>query len=209
MVDEEPTTEAAVAAWISDELLARDPFVNVADASDEHRVGHEGCEAFPSRPGHLFAVLAASIGARRVLEVGGGLGYSTLWFASGVGPEGRVETIEGDATHAELLRGAVAAHGYEEAVAVHEGRDADLLATLTGPYDLIFYDAAIPGPELVDTCERLLRAGGALLASNIFLGRYVPNHPDLERGAQFRRRLLDSSGWLASFVNGKLLAVRR
>jgi predicted O-methyltransferase YrrM len=88
MVDEEPTTEAAVAAWISDELLARDPFVNVADASDEHRVGHEGCEAFPSRPGHLFAVLAASIGARRVLEVGGGLGYSTLWLASGVGPEG-------------------------------------------------------------------------------------------------------------------------
>jgi caffeoyl-CoA O-methyltransferase len=204
---EEPTSEAAAAAYIEQELLARDPFIDVALASDEHR-GQHHCDAYPSRPGHMLGALAASTGSRRILEIGGGLGYSALWLAHGAGAGATVETIEADPLHAEVLRSFAAKHGRADAIRVWLGTDVEVLPRLVSPYDLVFYDAAIPGPELVDHIERLVRARGLLIASNIFLGRYVPDHPDLSRGAAFRQRMLESRDWLTSFANGKLLAVR-
>jgi len=209
MTTSEPTTNEAMEAVISAELEERDPFSGVADATDAHRETHGDCDAFPSRPGHLLGALAGATGAERILEIGGGCGYSTLWLALGAGPSGRVETIEDDGAHVELLRESIALHGYDDRITVHEGRDDETVTGLSGPYDLIFYDAAVPAPSLIDDAKRLLRRGGLLVASNLFLGRYVPDHPDLARGAEFRRRMLDIDEWLTSFANGKLLAVRR
>ena len=45
-------------------------------------------EAFPiigSQVGRIIALLTASLGARRILELGSGFGYSALWFAHGMG----------------------------------------------------------------------------------------------------------------------------
>jgi caffeoyl-CoA O-methyltransferase len=207
-VPDEPTSEAAVAAYIERELLARDHFIDVALASDEHR-GQHLCDAYPSRPGHMLGALAASTGARRILEIGGGLGYSALWLAHGAGAGATVETIEADPGHAEMLNDFAAKRGHADAISVLLGTDEEVLPGLMGPYDLAFYDAAIPGLELADHLERLVRVGGLVIASNIFLGRYVPDHPELPRGAAFRERMLDSRDWLTSFANGKLLAVRR
>jgi caffeoyl-CoA O-methyltransferase len=207
-VPEEPTSEAAVAAYVERELLTRDPFIDVALASDEHRRQHD-CDAYPSRPGHMLGALAASTSSRRILEIGGGLGYSALWLAHGAGGGANVETIEADPGHAEMLNGFAAKHSYADAISVLLGTDEEVLPRLVGPYDLVFYDAVIPGPELVDHLERLVRLRGLVIASNIFLGRYVPDHPELSRGAAFRQRMLDSGDWLTSFANGKLLAVRR
>jgi caffeoyl-CoA O-methyltransferase len=204
---EEPTSEAAVAAYTERELLARDPFVDVALASDEHRGQHD-CDAYPSKPGHMLGALARATNSRRILEIGGGLGYSALWLAYGAGAGATVETIEADPGHAEMLNSFAAKHGHADAISVLLGTDEEVLPRLVGPYDLVFYDAAIPGPELVDNLERLVRPAGLVIASNIFLGRYVPHHPDLARGAAFRQRMLDSRDWLGSFANGKLLAVR-
>jgi predicted O-methyltransferase YrrM len=204
---EEPTSEAAVAAYVERELLARDPFVDVALASDEHRAQHL-CDVYPSRPGHMLGALAASTGARRILEIGGGVGYSALWLAHGAGAGATVQTIEADPGHAETMTSFAAKHGHADTISVLAGTDEEVLPRLVGLYDLVFYDAAIPGPGLVDHLERLVRLRGLVIASNIFLGRYVPDHPDLSRGAAFRQRMLESQDWLASFANGKLLAVR-
>jgi predicted O-methyltransferase YrrM len=179
----------------------------VALASDEHRSRHH-CDAYPSRPGHMLGALAASTGSRRILEIGGGLGYSALWLAHGAGAGATVETIEADPGHAEMLNSFAAKHGHADAIRVWLGTDEELLPRLVGPYDLVFYDAAIPGPELADHLERLVRLRGLVIASNVFLGRYVPDHPHLPRGAAFRQRILESRDWLTSFANGKLLAVR-
>ena len=208
MNDSEPASDEAVAAWIEARLLDIDPFLEVAEASDKHREEH-GCDTHPSRTGHLLAGLAASVNARRILEIGGGLGYSTLWLAHGGGPDAIVETIEADPTHAALLGKFAERFGLQYRIKIHLGRDDDILPSLQAPFDLIFYDAFIPGPDLADRCELLLRRGGVLIASNIFLGRYIPAAPDLARGAAFREKLLTSDRWFTSFANGKLLAVRR
>ena len=54
--------------------------------------------------GAMLEVLAAAIGARRVLELGSGFGYSAYWFARAVGPDGLVVLTEGSAQRAEEAR---------------------------------------------------------------------------------------------------------
>ena len=50
--------------------------------------------------GRLLLVLARSIEARRVLEMGSGFGYSAYWFCHAVGAEGEVTLTEGSAERA-------------------------------------------------------------------------------------------------------------
>jgi predicted O-methyltransferase YrrM len=208
MAEREPTSEKAVSEWIESALEAVDPFREVALATERHRVEHK-CDAYHTGDAHLLGLLAASVRARRVLEIGGALGYSALWLAYGSAPDGVVETIESDASHADLIRAHAAQYGFGERIRVLEGRDDAILPSLAPPYDLVFYDAYIPSPDLVDHFERLVRRGGVVVASNIFLGRYIPDSPDLAQGAAFRKRMLEDPGWQTSFANGKLVAVRR
>src|SRR6266511_5682488 len=46
--------------------------------------------------GVTLEVLARSIGARRVFELGSGYGYSGYWFSRAVGPGGEVHLTDGD-----------------------------------------------------------------------------------------------------------------
>src|SRR6058998_4381586 len=52
--------------------------------------------------GVTLEVLARSIGARRVMELGSGFGYSAYWFARAVGPDGEVVCTDGDPENARL-----------------------------------------------------------------------------------------------------------
>ncbi len=95
-------------------LHGADPFAEVADASEAHRVEHastlfggeQECGAFPSSAlkMRLLAAIGRATNAKRVLEIGGGLGYSALWFADLVGEDGRVETIDRFSEHVEEIR---------------------------------------------------------------------------------------------------------
>ena len=54
-----------------------------------------------------FVELAARlIGARRVVEMGSGYGYSAYWFARAVGPGGEVVCTDGDPDNAALAEAA-------------------------------------------------------------------------------------------------------
>ena len=55
--------------------------------------------------GRLLHQLARLIGARRVFELGSAIGYSTLWLARAVGPEGTVFYSDGDPKNAAEAQG--------------------------------------------------------------------------------------------------------
>lgn len=205
---DEPGTTAQAEAWVGQALAFRDPFEAVALAGDEHRIEH-GCNVYASTPGHLLGALAAATGARRILEIGGGFGYGALWLAHGAGRGARIDVIEDDPGHAAVIEGHARRYDRADEITVHVGRDAEVLPTLAGPYDLIVYDADVPGPGHIPQFERLARRGGTLSISNLFLRRYAPDHPHLADGAAFRSAMLDSPNWLCAFANLKLVAVRR
>jgi predicted O-methyltransferase YrrM len=204
----EPTSTEQVDAWIAQHLQTQDRFAHVVQRSEGHRAQH-GCDVYPSRSGHLLGILAGALQARRILEVGCGLGYSALWLAWGAGPAARVETIEQDATHAAIARALVRDAGYGEQMQLHVGDYRAVLPQLTGPYDLVFSDAAVPGPDDLTQFARLVRRDGLLLTSNLFLGVYDPQHPDLPAGAVYRRQVLESEEWSTAFVGMKAISLRR
>jgi predicted O-methyltransferase YrrM len=73
----EPTSPEAVNDWMVQRLQEHDRFAHVARLSESHRAEH-GCDLYSTTSGNLLGVLAGAIGARRILEVGCGLGYADV-----------------------------------------------------------------------------------------------------------------------------------
>jgi predicted O-methyltransferase YrrM len=119
--------------------------------------------------GELLFILARITGAARILELGTATGYSAIWLARGAKPGGsRVLTLEFDAAMAARARANLKRAGFSHRVEVREGEALAIMASLPGPFDLIFLDIDKESylPSL-DHCQRLLRPGGLLVADNI------------------------------------------
>ena len=146
--------------------------------------------------GRLLELIARGIRARNVLEIGTLGGYSTICLGRGVGPDGRVVSLEYEPRHAEVARSSIAAAGLSGVVEVRVGRALDLLPGLRedgiGPFDLVFIDADKEGnADYVDWAIRLARPGTVIIVDNVVRGGAVadPNHPSPDdRGT---RRMFD------------------
>jgi predicted O-methyltransferase YrrM len=118
--------------------------------------------------GALLRVLAVSIGAARVLEIGTAIGYSGIWLAGALPPDGMLLTLEMDEDRAREARDNFARAGLADRVSVIVG-DAQLkIAKVSGPFDLIFQDGdkKLYTP-LLDRLVALLRPGGLLITDNV------------------------------------------
>jgi predicted O-methyltransferase YrrM len=131
--------------------------------------------------GRVLSVLAG--GRRRIVEVGTAYGYSTLWLALGMAPDGTIVTIDPDRARTDLARGWWREAGIaDERITVVnrpalEAFDAD--PALAGPFDLVFIDALKPeyGAYLEALAGRLL-PGAFVLADNVlWSGRVSGSRP--------------------------------
>jgi len=206
----EPKSAEAVIEWIAKHTQSSDRFAYVAEKYESHRDQHGCFDVYPFPNGPLLGTLAAASGARRLLEVGCGLGYSGLWLAYGTGPQGILETIERDEEHAKIARDHFKAEGLDDRIKILLGLGANILPALQGTYDLIYFDTD-PAESLIDLeqFERLLRPGGLLMSANLFLGQYAPDLPGLDKTAEYRLRILDSDRWLTAYLpDGTALSIR-
>ncbi|KAG0650414.1 O-methyltransferase 6 [Hyphodiscus hymeniophilus] len=124
---------------------------------------------------------AKAMGAKRVLEIGTFIGFSTLGWVEAVGPKGHVTALEYSAEYAAIAEETFAKNGIKNAeVIVGDARESikNLVETLKEPYDLIFIDAdktsyptylslilSLSPPS--STSVRLLKKDGIILADNI------------------------------------------
>lgn len=126
--------------------------------------------------GALLRVLATSIGASRILEIGTAIGYSGIWLAGALPAGGMLLTMELSDERAREARENFARAAVADKVSVIVG-DAQLkVAKVSGPFDLIFQDGAktLYGP-LLDRLVALLRPGGLLVTDNVlWSGEVVP-----------------------------------
>ena len=168
----QPSDPERVSSFILD-LYGGDPYAHVRDASNKHREAHgPDCTVYPSDPikMRLLATLVQASAARRILEIGCGLGYSALWLAQAAGPHGHVDTIDRFPEHVALARQYVSEAGHSGRLQVIEGEAVDILAELSGPYDLVHDDGWFARePTYLQRSIDLLRPGGLLALSNWFL----------------------------------------
>jgi predicted O-methyltransferase YrrM len=90
--------------------------------------------------GRLLAALCRALDPL-VLEVGTAIGYSTLHMAEQL-EQGRVVTLEIDPARADQARDFLGRAGVAERVELVEGDARETIASLSGPFDLLFVDAA-------------------------------------------------------------------
>ncbi len=144
--------------WTEDDLL-REVRADIAERGPQIQVSAEA--------GRLLALLVRAAGATRVLEVGTLFGYSGIWMARELPAGGRLDTIEIEKLHADAAEHWFERAGLADRVTVHRGAGAEVLATLTGPYDVAFIDADKAGyPAYVRRSLELLRPGGIVIADN-------------------------------------------
>jgi predicted O-methyltransferase YrrM len=151
-------------------LLEDDPILaSVLAASDE---GGLPPIAVSALQGRLLNLLARSLGARRILELGTLGGYSTIWLGRALGRDGRLVSAELDPHHAEVARANLACAGLADRVEVRVGPAADTLRALAeelaDPFDLVFIDADKGGySEYFELTLPLVRPGSVIVADNV------------------------------------------
>jgi len=117
--------------------------------------------------GVTLELLARSIGARRVMELGSGFGYSGYWFARAVGPDGEVRCTDGDQGNAEAARAYLERAGFADRVAYHVGDALESFAGIEGDFDVVFCDIDKPGyPAAWRAASERIRVGGLYLCDN-------------------------------------------
>jgi caffeoyl-CoA O-methyltransferase len=120
-----------------------------AEPPELRAVAAETREKFEGRAGMLTGhlegaflhMLAAMTGARRVLEIGMFTGYSAMAMASALPADGTLVTLDVSEEHAEVARRHIEASPWRDRIEIRMGPALDTLATLDGPFDLVFIDA--------------------------------------------------------------------
>lgn len=153
------------------ELFIRDDPALTAALEASRAAGLPDIAVAPNQ-GKLLMLLARALGARRMLEIGTLGGYSSIWLARALPPDGRLVTLEYDRRHAEVARANIARAGLSDRVEVRVGRAVETLPRLVeegaGPFDLIFIDADKPGyPDYLDWSLKLARQGTLIVADNV------------------------------------------
>jgi caffeoyl-CoA O-methyltransferase len=156
--------------------------------------------------GRLLQVLLASIGARRVLEVGTLGGYSAIWMARALPADGELVSIEIEPRHAEFARRYIERAGLSDRIEIRVGRALDVLPSLDGEqFDAVFIDAdKEPMPTYFEWAVRLLRPGGLVIADNALWGGKVfddaENDEKTKAVREFNRRMASDPRILSILV---------
>jgi predicted O-methyltransferase YrrM len=146
--------------------------------------------------GRLLQLLALAQGARRILEMGTLGGYSTIWLARALPPEGCLISLELEASYAEVARKNVSRANREKLVTIRVGPASETLAQLflekTAPFDFIFIDADKPGyPNYFEWAMKLSRPGTLIVADNVVRKGALLDSDSNDANVQGMRRLLN------------------
>ena len=119
--------------------------------------------------GRLLWILVGATHATRILEVGTSNAFSTIWLADAArATGGRVTTLELNPDKIALARANLDQAGLAGVVDIIEGKAAETLTRLPGPFDLVFLDADRPSYlTYLELVVPKLRAGGLLVADNV------------------------------------------
>ncbi len=118
----------------------------------------------------FIQILLQLAGARRVVEIGTLAGYSAVWMARALPPDGRVETIEISPTHADFAERWIAKSDVAGKVNLHRGAGVEVLPGFAaGSADAVFIDADKENyTRYLDESLRIVRPGGLIMADNAF-----------------------------------------
>jgi predicted O-methyltransferase YrrM len=178
--------------YITDLLGGNDPVLEAAlRGSDE--AGLPSIHVSVAQ-GKMLMLLAQSLNARHILEIGTLAGYSTIWLARALPADGRLLTLEYEPKHAVVARANLARAGLSAQVEIRVGPALTELQRLAAgrrdPFDFIFIDADKPGyPDYFTWALKLARRGTVIIADNVVRGGAVIDANSSNPGVPGVRRM--------------------
>lgn len=128
-------------------------------------------EGFPIVNRHVgvtLEILTRTLGARRVLELGSGYGYSAYWFARGAGESAEIHCTDGSSANARRAQGYMVRAGLWDRVTWHIGDAVQQMAEIDGDFDIVYNDIDKDGyPAAWRAARQRIRVGGLYLCDNV------------------------------------------
>jgi predicted O-methyltransferase YrrM len=118
--------------------------------------------------GRFLSLLIQMIQAKRVLEFGTCLGYSTVWLAEALRTTGgKLISIEQKKEFLEITRKNIVETGLSEFVDLIWGNANIVIDQVEGPFDLILQDSDKKlYPQMLDRCIEITRKNGLIVADD-------------------------------------------
>ncbi|HTR28706.1 MAG TPA: O-methyltransferase [Puia sp.] len=152
-------------------LFAREDRALIAARQTISDSGIPDASISPSQ-GSFLRLMARSVRASRILELGTFGAYSTIWLAKGLSMPGKLITVEANPVHAEMAKANIERAGLVDRIDLRIGKGLDLLPKLAEesaePFDFVFVDADKPPyVEYFQWALRLSRPGALLIFDNV------------------------------------------
>ncbi|KAF9016707.1 O-methyltransferase family 3 protein, partial [Hymenopellis radicata] len=151
--------------------------------------------AVSATQGKFLHLLAKSIGAKRIVEVGTLGGYSTTWLARALPDDGELVTFELEDKHAKVAEENLANAGLASKVKVVVGPARSSMKELpaTPKFDLAFIDADKESNlEYFEEAKRVIRSGGVIVVDNVVRNGKVSDLEYDDPSSEGVRRLVNA-----------------
>ncbi|MCU1593651.1 MAG: O-methyltransferase [Frankiales bacterium] len=148
----------ALNGWL-DSWLPEDVALTAARA----RSNEVGVACVDAVTGSALCLLAATNGAKSVVELGTGAGVSALWILRGMRADGVLTSVDPETEHQRLAKQSLVEAGYGSGrVRLIAGQALEVLPRLSdGAYDMVFCDALkTENGDYLTAALRLLKPGG-------------------------------------------------
>jgi len=187
----------AVDGYFDEHLVKQEEALGQAIAESDS-AGLPAISVAPNQ-GKLLMLLAQMVGARRILEVGTLGGYSAIWMARALPPDGNLISLEVDPRHARVAEANVAAAGLSALVTIRVGHALDTLPKLAdegaAPFDLIFIDAdKANNAAYLEWAVKLSRPGSAIIIDNVVRHGAVADAKSRDSSVTGSRRVIEAVG---------------
>ena len=163
-------THPKIGTYLERLAATRDPVLREMETIARRR----GFPIIGPHVGALLCQLAMISGARRILEMGSGYGYSASWFARGLARGGRIICSDGSEENAQAARSFFRRQGIAGRIQYIVGDALEILGGLRGTFDIILNDVDKEDyPRVLPKVLPRLRRGGILVTDNMLWNGWV------------------------------------
>lgn len=118
--------------------------------------------------GRTLEILARSIGAKRIFELGSGYGFSAYWFSRATGPEGEIHLTDMDPDNEKLALDFLGRAGLDGPIDYHVSDALQALNATDGEFDIVYCDIDKDGyPDAWRAGRERVRVGGYYICDNM------------------------------------------
>ncbi|HZK51744.1 MAG TPA: O-methyltransferase [Actinomycetota bacterium] len=169
--------------------------------------------------GRFLEVMARTVNAKRIFEMGSGYGYSAYWFARATGPDGEIHLTDMDPDNEKRALAFLGRAELDGPIDYHVASAFDAFNETSGEFDIVYCDIdKHEYPQAFELAKGRVRVGGLYMCDNmLWSGRVTGEEPDdsnpvLTRTIDEANKLIAADPGYRSFIlpirDGVVCAIR-